>query len=221
MRIAKHLGLSVANIEAIDVNGRQLIVVERYDRIVHADGSVERMQQEDLCQATSTPPSQKYEEDGGPSLQRIARILRDNSSSESVESLLRAVIVNVLIGNGDAHAKNYSLLNHPLGALRLAPLYDVMSTLYYGDDRLAMYIDNLRRTDHVTANRIVNEATSWGLSRGRATEIVSDIIDRSPAALAAAEDETNDLPREIPGLVRSQLKLLGSDLGAAPTAGGG
>ncbi len=97
--------------------------------------------------------------------------------------MLRAVTVNVLVGNGDAHAKNFSLLHDTSGALRLAPLYDVLSTLFYGDDRLAMYIDNVHRTNRVTADRIVNEAARWGLSRRPAAEIVADILERVPAGL--------------------------------------
>ena len=78
-------------------------------------------------------------------------------------------MLNVLIGNGDAHAKNFSLLHHPSGALGLAPLYDLLSTLYYGDDRLAMYVDSVQRTRPVTADRILNEAARWGLARRRAS----------------------------------------------------
>ncbi len=205
MRVAKHLGLDVASIGTTVVAGRKLIVVERYDRVVHEDGSVERLHQEDFCQATGTPPDQKYEDDGGPSLRRIADIVQTASSSDAVEALLRAVTLNVLLGNGDAHAKNFSLLHETSGALRLAPLYDLMSTLFYGDDRLAMHVDDVRRSDRVTADRIVNEAASWGLLRRRASEIVADIVARTPAAVAAARDETDGLPPEIPDLVQHRL----------------
>lgn len=208
MRIAKHLGLDVAAIETTAIAGRKLIVVERYDRIVHDDGTVDRVHQEDFCQATGTHPDRKYQEDGGPSLRRIADILQTATRDDSVERLLRAVLVNVLLGNGDAHAKNVSLLHQPAGALELSPLYDLTSTLYYGDDRLAMHIDDVRRTDRVTADRIVNEAASWGLSRRRATEIVAEVVDRAPAAIAAARDETGALPPEIPTLVERQLARL-------------
>jgi serine/threonine-protein kinase HipA len=208
MRLAKRLGLTVANIETATIDGRDLIIVERYDRVVHEDGSVDRLHQEDFCQATSTSPTKKYQEDGGPALKRIAKILRENSTSDSAEALLRALTLNVLIGNGDAHGKNFSLLHLPSGALALAPLYDVMSTLFYGDDRLAMYVDNVHRTDLVTADRIVNEAASWGLSKGRAAEIVADILERSPGAIAAAQVETDGLPPEIPALVEVQLTRL-------------
>ena len=216
MRVAKHLGLSVANVETTRVNGRDLIVVERFDRVIHPDGTVERLHQEDFCQATGTPPSKKYQEGGGPSLRRIARILRDNGTSESPEALLRAVVLNVLIGNGDAHAKNFSLLHHPVGTLRLTPIYDVMSTLHYGDDRLAMYIDDVRRTNRVTANRIVNEAVSWGIPRFRAIAIVADMLERALVAIEATMAETTDLPAEIVKLARSQLRQLQSEFDITP-----
>lgn len=121
------------------------------------------------------------------------------------------VTLNVLLGNGDAHAKNFSLLHQQSGVLRLAPLYDLMSTLLYGDDRLALHIDDVRRTNRVTADRIVNEAASWGLSRRRASEIVADILDRTPAAVAVAQDETEGVPPEIPALVASQVAQLASE----------
>jgi len=208
MRFAKHLGLDVASVDTTDIAGRKLIVIERYDRIVHDDGSVERLHQEDFCQATGTPPDQKYEDDGGPSLRTVANILQSAARADAVEALLRAVMVNVLIGNGDAHAKNFSLLHQPSGALHLAPLYDLVSSLFYGDDRLAMHIDNVRRSNRVTADRIVNEAAGWGLSRRRARGIVEDVIARSPAAIAAAREETEGLPADIPGLVEQQLARL-------------
>lgn len=211
MRVAKHLGLEVASVSTTVVAGRKLIVVERYDRMVHEDGSVERLHQEDFGQATGTPPDRKYEEDGGPSLRRIADIVQTASSPISVETLLRSVTLNVLLGNGDAHAKNFSLVHEGSGALRLAPLYDLMSTLYYGDDRLAMHIDDVRRSNRVTADRIVNEAARWGLSRRRASEIVADVAERAPAAIAAARDDTDGLPPEIPALVERQLARLAGE----------
>ena len=85
------------------------------------------------------------------------------ATADSVELLMAAVTFNVLIGNGDAHAKNFSLLHDPSGALRLAPLYDLMSTLYYGDDQLAIYIDTVQRTRLVPANRLLNEAGTLGV----------------------------------------------------------
>lgn len=210
MRLAKHLGLAVAEVDEIVVNGRRLLVVERYDRVVEPGGAVSRLHQEDFCQATGVPPEKKYQEDGGPSLLRVAQILMAVGSSDVLEQLLRAVVLNALVGNGDAHAKNFSMLHHRSGTIGLAPLYDVMSTLLYKDDRLAMYVDDVRRTDRVTADRIVKEAGHWGMRLRRSTEVVSDLLERVPEAMAAAQKDTGDLPPQIPEFVERQLNGLRS-----------
>ncbi len=208
MRVAKHLGLPVAAVETTVVGSRKLIVVERYDRLILPDGNVTRLHQEDFCQATGVQPDRKYEEDGGPSLRRIAGILQSAASSDAVETLLRMVTLNVLIGNGDAHAKNFSLLHEPSGALHLAPAYDLMSTLFYGDDRLAMYIDHVRRTDRVTTDRLMKEATAWGLSRTQAPDIVGQLLDAIPEAVERADEETPGVPPEIKQIIASQVDRL-------------
>jgi serine/threonine-protein kinase HipA len=210
MRLAAHLGLPAATVATTEIGGRKVIVVERFDRQVSEDGAVARVHQEDFCQATGVPPETKYEEDGGPSLRRIAGILAEVAEPNSMERLLGAVTVNALIGNGDAHAKNFSLLHTASGALALAPLYDLLSTLYYGDDRLAMYIDNVHRTNRVTAERIANEAASWGLARERAAEIVDDLLTKAPGAIAQARDETPGVPAGLIKTVERQLVQLRS-----------
>lgn len=208
MRVAKNLGLDVASVETTTTGGRKLIVVERYDRRVGADGTVQRVHQEDFCQAIGIVPENKYEEDGGPSLSRIARVLSDVAAPDSLDRLLEAVTVNALIGNGDAHAKNFSLLHTEDGALSLAPLYDLMCTLYYGDDRLAMSIDDVHRTNRVTVERIVHEAARWGVPGQRATAIVVNLLDEAPRALSAAIEATNDVPAKLVRTVEGQLKQL-------------
>jgi len=210
MRIAQHLGVSVAQVDIILIGGRKLLAVERYDRSVDRDGSVERIHQEDFCQATSTEPSRKYQEDGGPSLRSLAEILEAYAAAGSNERLLQTVTVIALIGNGDAHAKNFSLLHHPTGELTLAPLYDLMSTLDYGDDHLAMQIDGVKKTNRLTASRIVSESVGWGLRRADAIEIVDGILGSAPIAIATAHDETEGLPTTTLETVLQQLAQLRS-----------
>jgi serine/threonine-protein kinase HipA len=212
MRIAKHLGMPVAGVETTTIVGRRLLVVERYDRVIGPDGRVDRLHQEDFCQALGIHPDKKYQGDGGPSLLALGQLLQAASGADSLEMLLRGVTLNVLIGNGDAHGKNFSLLHDPSGALHLAPFYDLMSTVTYGDDQLAMYVDDVRRTDRVTAERIVNEAVTWGMSRRRAADVVEDVLARAPAAAEAARRETRDLPATVSDTVDSQLVQLLSAL---------
>lgn len=210
MRIAANLGVPVAAVETTVIGGRKLLVVKRYDRIVRAHGVVERIHQEDFCQATATVPGNKYEEDGGPSLLRVAGLLQTLSVPNAIEDLLKAVTINALIGNGDAHAKNYSILHQLTGTLTLAPLYDLLCTLYYGDDRLAMYIDSVHRTNQVTVERIAKEALRWGMSTDRAISIVLDLLERAPAAIAASRDETEGVPEKMVSMIEGQLAQLRS-----------
>jgi serine/threonine-protein kinase HipA len=212
MRLARSLGLETAEVETTEIAGRRLIVVRRYDRKIGENGSVQRIHQEDFCQATSMLPKQKYQEDGGPSLLKLSQVLRSVAVPGSVEALLSATIANVLVGNGDAHAKNFSLLHHRDGKITLAPLYDVMSSLYYNDDRLAMYIDDVRLTNRVSGDRLANEAMSWGIPRVRAVEIIKDLLVRAPSAIEASREETIGTPKEIVRLVEQQIDLLGSSI---------
>ena len=190
MRFARYLNLPVAAVETAVVNERRMIVVQRYDRIMEADGTVRRVHQEDFCQALSILPGEKYEEDGGPSLRMVARILNDYKGVAAMEALLRAVTVNVLIQNGDAHGKNFSVLHESPGVIRLAPLYDLMSTRIYGVKKLAMRIDGIELLERVSSDRVINEALSWGMRRQRAKEIVADLLKRTGVAADAAASET-------------------------------
>lgn len=208
MRLAEHLRLPTAHVETMTIAGRPMLLVERYDRVVHPDGTVERIHQEDMCQALGFPPSRKYEEDRGPSLRQIARLLGDVSGREAVEMLLRATALNVIVGNGDAHAKNFSLLHDPAGAIRLAPLYDLMSSRIYGDPRFAMKIDGESRMDRVTADQLFDEAAGWGIRRADAREVVRELLDRIPSAVEAASEEVGEPPTDLRSLIGEELQIL-------------
>ena len=122
--------------------------------------------------------------------------------------LLEAVTFNAMIGNGDAHAKNFSLLHLAGGALALAPLYDLMCTLCYGDERLAMDVDGVSRTRLLTVGRIVSEAEKWGVRGAQARSTVIDLLGRAPDALAAAREEIAGVPKQIVDTIDAQLDRL-------------
>ncbi len=216
MRFARNLQLTVPNVETGEYGGRKVLVVERFDRSVSPEGLVERVHQEDFCQATGRDSAKKYQEDGGPSLRVIAETLRAVADSESVTRFLQALVVNVLVGNGDAHAKNFSLFHRRDGLLELTPLYDVMSTLFYGLDDVAMYVDDVRTLDRVTGERLVNEATSWGVPRETAIEVLDGILENVPAALARATAQTPGLPPRIPDMVAERSAKLRPGISATP-----
>lgn len=146
MRLATELGLPTALVEprVLDTTrGRtSFLLVERYDRVWDA-GTLRRMHQEDFCQALGVPSIWKYQSEGGPNLKSCFSLVRQMSVRPGVDllSLLDGVIFNVIVGNADAHGKNFSFLYTQEG-LRLAPFYDLMSTVFYPrlDDSFAMKI---------------------------------------------------------------------------------
>lgn len=157
MRLAARMGLAVAPVRPEVVGGRTFLLVERYDRVRVQGGWVQRLHQEDFCQALGAVPERKYAADGGPGFPQCFELIRRvcTRPAPAVLALLDAAVVQVLLGNADAHGKNYSLLRHPDGQVGLAPLYDLLSTIAYPrySPRLAMKIagrstlEELRRGD--------------------------------------------------------------------------
>ncbi len=146
MKLAKRIGLPVPDVSILWVDNIPYYVIERYDRIFK-DGKVIRLHQEDFCQALHISPEIKYESEGGPSLIDCFNLLNQRIQSGSMRgvdklTLLKGVIFNYLIGNGDAHGKNFSILYYDQ-AESLAPFYDLLSTIVYKDyqkEKMAMKI---------------------------------------------------------------------------------
>jgi serine/threonine-protein kinase HipA len=143
MRLAAAVGLRVAPVEPRRLANRTFLLVERYDRHTGADGGVRRLHQEDFCQALGVPPETKYASEGGPSFKICFDLVRRACSAPApaVLRLLDAAIFNVILGNADAHGKNFSLL-YAGQTIDLAPLYDLLCTAAYPElsPNLAMRI---------------------------------------------------------------------------------
>ena len=130
MRLAAAAGLDVARVEPRVALDRTFLLVERYDRSVGVEGDVYRIHQEDFCQALAVAPERKYAGEGGPALKDCFALIRRVAARPAVDllKLLDAVIFNLIVGNADAHGKNFSILHDESGP-RLAPLYDLLSTV--------------------------------------------------------------------------------------------
>lgn len=130
MRIAGEYGLPVADATIGRFADQKALVVERFDRRLSDDRSWwMRIPQEDLCQATATPPTRKYESDGGPGIRPVMELLRASErASEDRLHFFTAQLVFWLMAATDGHAKNFSLTLLPGGRYRLTPLYDILST---------------------------------------------------------------------------------------------
>lgn len=132
LQLLDALGFDVARVEMAsfrdEISTERVLVVERFDRQWRSDKSgIIRLPQEDFCQATGTPPSQKYESDGGPGIHRIVQLLRAGvAPEEDVRTFVLSQLAFWLLAAIDGHAKNYSLFLRRDG-YALTPLYDVLS----------------------------------------------------------------------------------------------
>lgn len=187
---------------------RDYLLVTRYDRqLVSVIGLPEqtqqqqRLHQEDFCQALGVAPETKYQSEGGPDLaQAFALLARaTRPSAPQTLKLLDFVVFNALIGNHDAHGKNFSLLYTARGVV-LAPLYDALCTAIYPTltDKMAMKIGSKYKFSEVQARHWEQFSTQAGLSPAQVKKRVLALAKRLPplaqATLASFEAEGNSHP---------------------------
>ena len=190
MKLAHAIGLQTAKAEVGRVENIDYLLIERYDRCVLKEPggaeNLEREHQEDFCQALGIIPENKYQNEGGPSLKQCFELLRGLSSAPVIDlqHLLDAVIFNFLIGNHDAHGKNFSLLYG--SQKRLAPLYDVLSTAYYPDlsKKMAMKIGGEYASEKVGPKNFDQLANEAGLAKPmvkrRVREVAETVLSKTP-----------------------------------------
>ena len=199
MRLAAAIGIPTAEVEARTVDGMDYLLVERYDRFHRTapgkEPALERLHQEDFCQAVGIVSEMKYQKEGGPSLKRCFALLREVSSTPDtdLDHLLDAVIFNYLVGNNDAHGKNFSLLYRSLGTdevqVSLSPLYDSLSTIYYPEisRTMAMKIGGEYSSEKVMARNFEQFAEEAGLAKPMVQKRVTEVAERMLCALPALE----------------------------------
>lgn len=171
LALAGAMQLKPARSQVRSVLGRPFLLVERYDRVANAQGQRQRLHQEDFCQALGVVPEIKYQNEGGPDLGQCFDLVRrvTRPSAPQILRLLDYVIFNALIGNHDAHAKNFSLLYAGTPPV-LAPLYDVLSTAVYPGltPKMAMKIGSKYKFSEVQARHWDQFAEAAGLGKAQA-----------------------------------------------------
>lgn len=198
LALARALDLPAASSRVARFGDEIAFVVERYDRVATERG-IQRVHQEDMCQALGVPPTIKYENEGGPGVARIVALLRESSSEprDDVETFIGAIAFNWLIGGTDAHAKNYSILMGSGGRVRLAPLYDVASIFPYDDFdpmriKLAMKLGGKYRVRDIAARNWDTLAREAGIDPDRVAARVGDMIERLPDAAEGVRARLHD-----------------------------
>lgn len=199
MKAAKECGIEVPEVALLDF-GRPVLAVERFDRnvtVLQSELHVARLHQEDFAQAFGITSASKYAELQGGSIAAIARWIRARASkpAEDLSQFAKVVCFNYLIGNCDAHLKNFSIVYHNgrKGAVySLSPAYSLVSTSFFdrfGKD-MAMAIGDARDIRDVLPNDFALLAGNLGITANYLKSIAAPIVGTIGTAIHKAGDET-------------------------------
>ncbi len=194
MALAEVMQLKPAKSKVHTVLNHSFLLVERYDRVADVQGNRLRIHQEDFCQALGVVPEMKYQNEGGPDLAQCFDLIRrvTRPSAPHVLRLLDGVIFNALIGNHDAHAKNFSLLYSGKISV-LAPFYDTLSTAVYPTltPKMAMKIGSKYKFSEVQARHWEQFAQSAGLAKAQARKRILGFAKSLPTAARSLQQTTD------------------------------
>jgi len=190
LRVARAADIQAAESRLEWFENRQAIIVTRYDR----SPAGKRLHQEDFCQALGLDSQAKYESTNeaasfGSRLRRLARVAAPRAHDPDAFrlALLQAVTFNVVIGNGDAHSKNYSVMIDRDGSVSLAPIYDAAPVMHL-DARFkgtSHVINGKTSIDTIDVDDLAAEAATWGMGARRADAAVRACMER---VYASAEE---------------------------------
>ncbi len=226
MALANAMQLKSATATIRHVKNRPFLLVERYDRTIDSEGRWQRLHQEDFCQALGVIPELKYQNEGGPNLAQcfdlVRRVTRPNAPQ--ILRLFDYVIFNALIGNHDAHAKNFSLLYSGKSCL-LSPSYDMLSTAIYSEltQKMAMKIGSQYKFSEVHARHWEQFAEEAGLAKPQAKKRIVELAKSLPLTARQLQADPvkgfvqHELVERIVLLIEQRCALTVRRLSAATT----
>ncbi|QNE07642.1 type II toxin-antitoxin system HipA family toxin (plasmid) [Croceicoccus marinus] len=198
LALAAAVGLDTAETEWRLAEERPYLLVRRYDRVIE-NGRTTRLHQEDFAQGLGVMAAKKYASDGGPVFRDCFALVRRAATDPErvVLKLIDAALFNLIIGNADAHAKNFSLLRQANGTIVLAPLYDLVATAAWPElsPRMAMKYGRARTIEDMARGSFERFAADAGLEFALVRERGLSLADRVIEAIEVGVD--------VPGLADS------------------
>lgn len=212
---AAKCGIEIARSFIINTGGGEdrevLFATERFDRQFSPESKridglrcPLRLHQEDFAQAMGIPASEKYEKEPKDYLRRMFEVLRRFSADPIADQLKLwdILVFNYLIGNTDSHIKNFSFLYSPnQKTVRLAPAYDIVSTVVYPEStrEMAFFIGDALLLDDLSRDSFRLAAKEVGLGERMAMRRFDAMCEKFRPALhsSAAELAAAGFPKAL------------------------
>jgi serine/threonine-protein kinase HipA len=173
---ARKSGLDVPPNELVtDSDGQRGLLIRRFDRIT-VDGAPRLLAVEDGCQVLDRPPADKYLLGADRTFGALAAVCAAPIVAGS--DLIRQLAFAYITGNGDAHAKNFSLLQGLKGEWRVSPVYDTPSSYPYGDTTMALAIGGRSGGDFGAAD-FVKIGERLGVPERTVRRLLSELTERT------------------------------------------
>ena len=182
LKVAERLGINIPNVRMGKANDAEYFLIERYDREIK-NGKIKRIHQEDFCQASNIPSAYKYQSEGGVDFKRCVEILKKTTRpAVSIKQFVELMIFNYLIGNNDAHGKNFSILHYDNGETMFAPAYDVLCTSVYPElsSKMAMKIGGYYESEKIYPRHFERMAKDIGISYTQVKKIIKNQCETLP-----------------------------------------
>lgn len=170
LQVARGVRHLVVRAEVVhDRHGRPGLLVTRFDRVAEG-GLLRRIAVEDGAQVLDVHPADKYT----VSMERLASALADVCRSRplALRAVLQQAILAWATGNGDLHAKNISVLGDT--DRHVAPIYDIPSTVPYGDSTFALPLAG--RRENLTARAFHTFAAEVGLPAAVVDSVIAEVL---------------------------------------------
>lgn len=211
IKAAKNLGIKIPDIKIGYANKTKYFLIQRYDREV-IDNKIKRIHQEDFCQASNIPSAYKYQAEGGVDFKRCFEILRATSQPAiAINQFIQLMIFNYLIGNNDAHGKNFSILHYENGEIKFAPAYDILcSEVYPGlSNKMAMKIGGHYKHDEILLRHFEKLANENDISFTQLKKVIKKQCETLPDIVSGVINSfENEIGKNILSVVQKNCTKL-------------
>ena len=211
MRLAALVGINVPETRLVPVESIEglplgmgevtgdALAVRRFDRL--DDGTP--VHSEDFAQILGAGPGKKY---GGATYRGLAEIIGREIGDDAVAEFIRRLVFCALIGNGDAHLKNWSVIYPDGRTPELAPAYDLVSTIAYSDgDRMALeWLNGAAGFADLSEGLIARMASGARLPQRPVVRVARETVERFREAWGAEKDGLG-VPGEVVGAIEGNL----------------